>query len=116
VSSSFQRRYEVKVVPVALAAIEKQYLYIRNKQRAPLEADRWLGRVWNAVAELETLPSRFSLAPENEFRSYPIRRMMIDNHMLLFSVDEPKRYVYVLNLRHGARLPRAAGLPKNLPQ
>ena len=113
-SEPIDRRYRVQVVPAAIAAIEEQFLYIRDEQHSPLEAARWLSRVWTAIDGLEFLPGRFLFAPENDYRTYEVRRVVLDNHLLLFTIDEAQQTVYILNLRHGARLPRPEELPDTL--
>jgi plasmid stabilization system protein ParE len=81
------------------------------EKQAPVNAARWLERVYAAAEALESFPRRGGLAPENEFRPYEIRKLNVGDHVLLYTIDEPSQTVWVLGLRHGARLPQATGLP-----
>ena len=109
------RRYRVIVLSAAAEAIEEQFVYIRDTQQAPRNADAWLGRVWTAIDGLEFLPGRHGPALENGRRPYEVRRLLLDNHVLLFTIDEARAAVFVLYLRHAARLPRPGDLPRRAP-
>lgn len=54
--------YAVELTDAALAAIAEQAYYITVEVQAPLNAERWLGRIWDAVDSLEQLPQRAGLA------------------------------------------------------
>jgi plasmid stabilization system protein ParE len=101
--------YAVEVTEVALDAIAEQARYIAVDVQAPLNAARWVERIWDAVDALEQLPRRGPLAEENSYVEYEVRQLVVGNHLLLFTVDEERRTVWVLGLRHGRRLadPRA---------
>ncbi len=101
----------IRVTDTALAAISSQARYIADTADAPLNAKRWLERIWDEVDSLENYPRRGSLAEEGRYRDYEIRKLVIGAHLLLYSVDEEARTVYVLALRHGRRLPRPDALP-----
>jgi hypothetical protein len=44
-----------------------------------------------------------------------VRRVIVGNHLLLFTVDEADRQVWVIGFRHGSRLPRPEDLPDVRP-
>lgn len=105
------RTYAVVTTDTADAAIREQARYIAIDQQSPQNAAAWLERVWAAIDGLEFLPKRHGLAIENEHVPYEVRRVLVDNHLLLFTVAEEKQMVYIVGLRHGARLPRPQDLP-----
>ena len=41
--------YSVEMTDAAMAAITAQAHYIAIEDQAPLNADRWLARIWDAV-------------------------------------------------------------------
>lgn len=103
--------YRVDVSRLARDAIRENVRFIAIERQAPLNAERWLQRVWDAIDSLEYFPYRCPLAPENEHRPYEIRMRLIGDYLLLFSVDEPAKVVHIIGFRHGARLPRPSELP-----
>jgi len=107
--------YRVVITDEARARILEQARYIAVEAQAPLNAARWLTRVFEAADSLETMPHRCALAPENGYRPYEVRAMNVDGFLLLFTVSDDERLVIVLNARHGRQLPRPTELPETDP-
>ena len=70
-----------------------------------------MDRVWSRIDDLERMPRRHSLAAEDEFVPYEVCRVILHNHLILFTIDPDEPIVYVIGLQHGARLPRPQDLP-----
>jgi toxin ParE1/3/4 len=107
--------YTVEITDAALEAIRAQVRYIAVECQAPLNAARWLERVWDVINDLEHLPDRHSLAAESAFRPYEVRRALVGDYLLLFTIDAESRKVWVIGFRHGSRLPRPGDLPMAPP-
>jgi plasmid stabilization system protein ParE len=104
--------YTVELTETALSAISEQARYIAIEAQAPLNAQRWLESIWDAVDSLEQFPRRGALAQEDEYLEYEVRKLVVGSHLLLFTVDDDRRTVWIVGLRHGHRLP----LPEELPE
>ncbi|MCD4748091.1 MAG: type II toxin-antitoxin system RelE/ParE family toxin [Thermoanaerobaculales bacterium] len=104
-------KYTVELTDAALAAIAAQARYIAVEAKAPLNAKRWLEQVWDAVDSLERWPRRTAKAEEDAYLAYEVRQLIVGSHLLLFTVDDDRRTVWVVGLRHGHRLPRSGDLP-----
>jgi len=107
--------YRVLITAPARAKILEQGRYIAVDRQAPLNAARWLERVFDAADTLADFPRRCALAPENDFRDYEIRRLLVGDYFLLFTIVEEDQTVWVIGFRHGSRLPRANELPHEPP-
>jgi len=107
--------YAVEITDAVLDAIEDQARYIAIDHASPLNSERWIERVFDAVDGLSAMPQRHALAIEDEYLPYEVRRVLIGNHHLLFTVDERAKTVWVIGLRHGSRLPRPRDLPPEMP-
>ena len=107
-------RYAVELTDAALAAITEHARRIAIEGRSPENAKRWLERVWDAVDSLERLPRRAARAQEDDYVTYEVRQLVVDSHLLLFTLDDEKRTVWILGLRHGHRRPRPQDLPADL--
>ncbi len=105
--------YSVEITDAAFVAIRKHARYIAIESQAPENAKRWLERVWDAVESLERLPRRAAKAQEDEFLAYEVRQRVVGSHLLLFTIDDEPRKVWVVGLRHGHRLPRPQDLPED---
>ena len=103
--------FSVEITDTALAAIRRHARYIAVDTQAPRNAERWLRRIWDAIDSLERWPRRASVAAEDALLSFEVRQLVIDNHLLLFTIDDESQKVFVLGIRHGHRLPRPQDLP-----
>jgi plasmid stabilization system protein ParE len=103
--------YSVEVTDAAFVALRRHARYIAVDAGAPQNAKSWLEQVWDAVDSLERFPRRAPKAAEDAFVDYEVRELVVGSHLLLFTIDEERRKVWIVGLRHGHRLPR----PKDLP-
>ena len=47
----------------------------------------------------------------NEYFEHEVRQLVVGSHLLLFTIDDDRRTVWIVGLRHGHRLPRQEELP-----
>ena len=84
-------KYSVELTDAAIDAIIVQARYIAVEALAPLNAQRCLEAVWDAVDSLEQWPRRAVLAEEDAYVSYEVRQLVVGGHLLLFTVDDDRR-------------------------
>ena len=60
---------------------------------------------------LEQWPRRAAKAEEDAYVEYEVRQLIVGNHLVLFTVDDDSRTVWIIELRHGHRRPRPRDLP-----
>jgi plasmid stabilization system protein ParE len=106
------KRYAVEVADVALAAIAEQARYLNEQGRSAEAARRWLEGIWRAVDSLELWPLRASRAEEDDYVPYEVRRIIVGDQLLLFTVDEARQAVVIVGLRHGRQQVRWDELPR----
>ena len=107
--------YAIGVTIAAREAIRAQARYIAVESKSPKAAARWLRQVWDVIDGLAELPARYTLAPESAFKTYEVRRALAGKYLVLFTINEEDRKVWVLGVRHGHRLPRPDDLPDTQP-
>ncbi len=103
--------FTVELTDATLGAIAAQAHYIAVEAQAPLNAQRWLERIWDAVGSLEQWPRRAARAKEDAYVEYEVRQLVVGSHLLLFTIDDDRKKVWIIGLRHGHRLPRPDDLP-----
>lgn len=108
-------KYVVEITDAAFELVRQQARYIAIDCNAPLNASRWLEQVWDVIDGLETMPNRHMLAPEDAFKSYEVRRAIVGDYFILFTIDAGAQRVWVIGFRHGGRLPLPEDLPETLP-
>ena len=109
-------KYAVEITDVAFELIRAQARYIAIECQAPLNASRWLEQVWDAIDGLEEMPNRHNLAPENDYKPYEVRRVLVGDYLILFTIDQSAGKVWVIGFRDGSRLPRPDELPSAPPK
>ncbi len=95
------RRCKVKIDDDAWHDALQAFHYIRN--RAPLNAERWLQGLYDAVQSLEIMPQRCALARENEFFDEELRQLVFKSYRIVFTIRTDT--VHILFVRHTARRP-----------
>jgi len=101
----------VKITADAEASIREQARYIAIDEQAPLNAARWLERVYAATDSLDKWPRRCAIADEDRYRPYEIRKLGIDGYLLLFTIVDETNTVWVIATRHGRQQPQPDDLP-----
>jgi plasmid stabilization system protein ParE len=71
-----------------------------------IPAARWFNGLENAMGTLESSPLRSPAAPERKKNGQPLRHLLYGKkphiYRVIFDVDEPRKIVNVLTIRHGA--------------
>lgn len=96
-----QPTHRVLIAPRALADLEEVFEYIR--QDSPQNAARFIGRLIDAIDGLNILPYRFNVPRNGLVRGRQVRSMPVPPYLVRYRIDDAKKLVYVLRVRHGAR-------------
>jgi plasmid stabilization system protein ParE len=91
--------YTVVILPEAEDDIIDAFTFIQAD--APMNAERWLHGLYEAIATLETFPSRYALARENDDVPQELRQMIYKSHRVIFEIRPTE--VHVLHVRHAAQ-------------
>ncbi len=103
-------QYTVELSRQAEANVREVYNYIR--EHGPANPDDWTAGLEKKLASLEAFPESCGLAPENETTQLTVRQLLYGPFRILFEIQGA--HVYVLTVRHGARLFLPPGEIENL--
>jgi len=103
------KKYRVTISDQVLDGVRDYLNFIAEDQGAPLTAVRWWEKALEKIFSLEQMPHRCPFAPENETEKLPIRMLIVDRCLFLFTIDEELSVVRILKLRHGSQLPTSMG-------
>jgi mRNA-degrading endonuclease RelE of RelBE toxin-antitoxin system len=96
----------------ARAARDLEILYLEKNAAESLAAADWFNRLEQAMQALETHPNRCPVAPEARKMKRKLRHLLVGAkphvYRVIYEVDERRRKVWVLTIRHGARQRRKA--------
>ncbi len=82
------------------------YLYQRISADDSAAAARWFNGLEEAIHTLERLPRRCPVAPESKKAKRRLRHLLYgpkrDVYRVIYEIDESRRVVHVLTIRHAA--------------
>ena len=93
--------YLVRITPQAVADLTQIFDYI--KQHSPQNAAATIGKVLDAIDGLNILPYRFDVPRVGTVRGRQVRSMPVRPYLVRYRIDETRKVVFVLRIRHGAR-------------
>ena len=95
---------------VSLAAPAEADAYAafeRIRAVAPLHAEKWLTRLFEAIFSLDKLPTRCPVIPEAKELGFPARHLLYGRgngvYRIIFDVHEDEQHVRVLRVWHASR-------------
>ena len=105
------KTYTVQITATAERGFVDHALFIAEQERDAEPGRAWLARARAAAHTLGRLPRRWRVAEGYERVGYEVRRLILRNHLILFTVDEAAGTVYVVGVIRGSRRPRPGDLP-----
>ena len=95
--------YEIEFTEDARDEIREIYKYISENLVAK-QADRDLMRkMRNAIMDLAETPKLYMKIEKKDKRKRDFRRIVIDNYIILYTIDEDKKTVYISHMYYGRR-------------
>ncbi len=98
------------VYRVSLAAPAETDAYAafeRIREAAPMHAEKWLTRLFEAIFSLDELPARCPVIPEAKELGYPARHLLYGKgkgvYRIIFHIREEEQHVRVLRVWHTSR-------------
>jgi plasmid stabilization system protein ParE len=91
----------------ARAARDLEILYLEKNAAESPAAARWYNGLEQAVYALQTHPNRCPVAPEARKVKRRLRHLLYGSkphvYRVIYEIDERRKEVWVLTIRHGAR-------------
>lgn len=82
------KSYKVRITESALKDMESIHEYICGVLLAPEAARAQLNRIADGIRSLDTYPERFVVFESEPERSWGMRRMIVDNYIICYLIDE----------------------------
>jgi plasmid stabilization system protein ParE len=95
-------------VSLALPAeLDAYAAFERIREAAPLRAEKWLTRLFEAIFSLNEFPARCSVIPEAKELGYSARHLLYGKgkgvYRIIFHIREEEQHVRVLRIWHASR-------------
>ncbi len=96
-------QYRVNLTARTTKDLDNIYQFIQADQSE--QAAAWFNGLHQAVRSLDSLPHRAPAIPENSALRHLLYGGKPDVYRVIYSIDDAKKLVTILTIRHGARKP-----------
>ena len=96
-------RYNVSVADHAKADLRETTQYISSQLSAPAAALRLADAFDEAFVELEDMPEKYPLVPDDRLAALGYRKRRIKNYLMFFTISEESHAVYVERILYARR-------------
>ena len=95
--------YRLTYSPESIEDLREIHHCIKDVLLEPRTAQRQVARIRDAARALRSLPKRHPVLDWEPWSSEGVRRMVVDNYVLLYVVDDRKGVVAIVRVLYGAR-------------
>jgi len=96
-------QYRVSLTARAVRDLDNIFQFIQAEQSE--KAALWFNGLHEVIKSLDSLPHRAPTIPENSALRHLLYGSKPDVYRVIYSIDDAKKTVTVLTIRHGARKP-----------
>lgn len=95
--------YEIEFTEDCREEIDEIYEYISEKLVAENSAKKLMRKMRDAVMDLSESPNLYMKIEKKDKLKREYRRIVIDNFVVLYTVDESNKKVYIAHMYYGRR-------------
>ena len=95
--------YEIEFTEDARDEIRDIYEYISKNLVAEEAAKRLMRKMRQSVMDLAEAPKIYMKIEKKDKRKREFRRMVIDNFVVLYTIDENRKTIYISHMYYGRR-------------
>lgn len=77
--------------------------YIALELRAPSTAQKFLTKISKPIFELEQMPKKYPLVNDERLSSQGIRKLVVDNYIVFYTISETIYSVIIIRILYGKR-------------
>lgn len=96
-------KYRIEITKPAEDDLSKIVMYIAKELLEPSIAERTINKISGAIITLEEFPYRNALVAEERLAKRGIRKIIIDNYIAYYIVEENLKKVTVIRILYGKR-------------
>lgn len=95
--------YEIEFTEDCRDEIREIYKYISENLVAKQAARDLMRKMKNIIMDLAESPKLYMKIEKKDRRKRDFRRIVIDNYIILYTIDEDKKTVYISHMYYGRR-------------
>jgi toxin ParE1/3/4 len=95
--------YKVKMTSQAKKDMSSIYRYIALQLKEPQIAAKQYERIKSEIQKLNEMPERHAYYPDEPWRSYGVRKLIVDNYIGIYLIDSKAKMVIVMRVMYAGR-------------
>jgi len=95
--------YNIEITKPAEKDLYEIGRYIANELLAPDKAVKTIDKIASEIFKLEEMPYRNAIVDDDKLASQSIRKLLIDNYIVFYVVNEEKKKVTVVRILYKRR-------------
>jgi len=95
--------FHLKFTAIAYDDLEQIYSYISKKLLAETAADNLLEKIESSIMRLKKFPYSGSLVSDEPLRKRGYRKLIIDNYIVFYLVNEMDKQAVIMRILYGAQ-------------
>jgi len=95
--------FHLKFTAAAYDDLEQIYSYISKKLLAETAADNLLEKIESSIMRLKKFPYSGSLVSDEPLRKRGYRKLIIDNYIVFYLVNEMDKQAVIMRILYGAQ-------------
>ena len=97
------KRYNLVIAEAAETDLDGIADYISCELKEPITALKQIARIEEAMATLEELPERHSIVQDKYLAVKGIRKLLMDNYLIFYTVNKSTNTINIVRVMHGRR-------------
>ena len=102
-TGSNTEKYEIEFTDDCIEEMEEIYRYISENLNASVSAKRLIQKVKKDTLALEISPRLYAKIEKNDKFERQYRRMIVKNYVILYTIDEQNKKIYISHMYYGRR-------------
>ena len=98
-----QDKYNVKFNQLAVKNIDSAFAYISKMLHNPKAAIDLINKIENYVENASLYPHSMPFTDNKFFKKETFRRIIVDNYILLYTIQEEQKQITIVNFIYGKR-------------
>jgi addiction module RelE/StbE family toxin len=97
------KKFKIKFTPKASDDLNQIYDYISKELFAKKSANKLFDKIEKSIMNLEYFPYSCSLVLDESLRTKGYRKLIIDNYIVFYLINNTKKEVIIIRILYGAQ-------------
>ena len=95
--------YKIKIAVKARRDIREIHTYVVNKLQENSIADNLISKIETEILSLKNMPLRYALEQDEQLKNRNLRKIIMDNYLIFYTVREKSRTVFIVRVLYARR-------------